>query len=236
MNKQIILSPEQIDILFSFVKSKYVRYVDVQHEIVDHLASAIEDEMSQDSSCSFDQALSIVYSRFPITGFSSWVANKETEIHRYWTRKVIKFLVQYFRIPKVLLTILVFILTYWIVFTFGKTSIYLIALLIFGLSIYNFIKYRHLVKGIKNESSYLFLSAFSGFGSGVGIGYLSFFLTDIIFNFGSHNSEPMSIGQTVILGIFFTCNFIYFHASITALPGMLRQEVNEKYKHLGLVI
>ncbi|MFZ1455121.1 MAG: hypothetical protein WAT46_03705 [Saprospiraceae bacterium] len=45
MEKQLTM--EQIETLFSFVKSKYVRYIDVQYELVDHLASAIEDEMQR---------------------------------------------------------------------------------------------------------------------------------------------------------------------------------------------
>ena len=60
MDKQ--LSKEQIDDIFNFVKSKYVRYIDLQYELVDHLASAVEEEMEQDQELNFSSALSKVYS------------------------------------------------------------------------------------------------------------------------------------------------------------------------------
>ena len=36
------VSPTQIEALFKFMRRKYVRYYDVQIELVDHFASAIE--------------------------------------------------------------------------------------------------------------------------------------------------------------------------------------------------
>lgn len=40
MKKQV--SPAQVEALFKFFRSKYVHYYDVQIELVDHFASAIE--------------------------------------------------------------------------------------------------------------------------------------------------------------------------------------------------
>ena len=47
------LSKEHIDQLFEFVKSKYVRYYDVQLDLVDHISDAIEDKMSKDNELTF---------------------------------------------------------------------------------------------------------------------------------------------------------------------------------------
>jgi len=78
------LTPIEIEKLFAFVRSKYVRWVDLQYEIVDHLATAIEDTITEDPTISFDRALQQVYSSFPITGFTNLVAAKQKALHRYW--------------------------------------------------------------------------------------------------------------------------------------------------------
>ena len=66
MNQTITLSKSQIDHLFEFTRKKYVRYDDVRFEIVDHLASDIENQMSEDSELSFESALKRTYSKFPL--------------------------------------------------------------------------------------------------------------------------------------------------------------------------
>ena len=97
MNQQ--LSKEQIDELFKFVKSKYVRYIDLQYELVDHLASAIEVEMEQDKNLTFSAALSKVYARFPVTGFTHFVAQKGAALVSYWRRRWFQIFKSYFSIP-----------------------------------------------------------------------------------------------------------------------------------------
>lgn len=108
------LNEQQIDHLFDFVGSKYVRYIDVQHELVDHLASAIEEEMEASGS-TFESALQSVYGRFPITGFASFVAEKEKGMRRYWRLRQFAYLKTYFTFPKVLMTMAIFLVS-WTVF------------------------------------------------------------------------------------------------------------------------
>lgn len=82
------LSREQIQYLYDFVTSKYVRYEDVKHEIVDHLACAIEDRMSENPELTFERALQLVYRKFPITGFAQWILEKEKALQIYWRKKL----------------------------------------------------------------------------------------------------------------------------------------------------
>jgi len=76
MDKQISLTKDQINQLFEFTKKKYVKHEDVKFEIVDHLASDIEAQMSEDLDIDFESALKITYSKFPITGFYRFVQKK----------------------------------------------------------------------------------------------------------------------------------------------------------------
>jgi len=105
-------SKENIDQLFSFVRLKYVRYYDVQIELVDHLASAIEHEMQTKSYLTFEQALSKVYGRFPITGFAKFIINKEKGLKLYWRKRFWAYIVDYFKFPRIVFTILLSTLFY----------------------------------------------------------------------------------------------------------------------------
>ena len=51
------LNPQQIDKLYLFTRQHYVEYYDLQAELVDHLANAIEIEWQQNPKLTFDEAL-----------------------------------------------------------------------------------------------------------------------------------------------------------------------------------
>lgn len=81
-----MLSEDQIQYLFTFCKRHYVRYFDVQMELVDHLANAVELKMKTDPKISFDCALEKVYRSFGVMGFSTIVREKEKQASRqFWT-------------------------------------------------------------------------------------------------------------------------------------------------------
>jgi len=100
-----VLSQENIDQLFSFVRSKYVRYYDVQLELVDHLASAIEKEMNEHPELTFKAALNKAYNKWPITGFNKFVEEKRKGLKKYWRKRFWTYLKKYFQLPKIILTI-----------------------------------------------------------------------------------------------------------------------------------
>lgn len=100
------LSDHQVNKLFDFVKSKYVRYYDLQLELVDHLASSIEEEIIQDPALSFEQGLKKVYDRWPITGFNNFINKKKKGLEKYWRRRFWNYLKMYFQLPKIILVVL----------------------------------------------------------------------------------------------------------------------------------
>jgi hypothetical protein len=59
MSKQ--LSTEEVQHLFRFTEKKLVRWYDLQIELVDHLASRIEEEQQIDPDLGFEAALEKVY-------------------------------------------------------------------------------------------------------------------------------------------------------------------------------
>ena len=102
------LTDLQIESLFKFTQKKFVHYYDLQLELVDHLASSIEDEMVANPNLDFEYALQKVYNRFGIFGFAKVVQEKSAALHknnwRIW-RSAVK---EFFTIPKIAFTIAIF--------------------------------------------------------------------------------------------------------------------------------
>lgn len=108
------LTKAQIEQLFEFTRKKYVHFYDVQVELVDHLAATIEATISENPSLSFEQALQKVYGGFGIFGFAKVVQEKEKAVEKHNNRLWKKAIISYFTLPKIALTLLVFVLCYWI--------------------------------------------------------------------------------------------------------------------------
>lgn len=83
------LTTDQIARLFTFCEKHLVFYYEVQTELVDHLANAIEQKMEANTKITFEEALNRVYADFGIMGFVPIVREKEAQTRRtvkkmYW--------------------------------------------------------------------------------------------------------------------------------------------------------
>jgi hypothetical protein len=242
------LSPTEIEELFIFTKSKYVRFKDVQYEIVDHLASAIEDEIENNPSLSFHSALDLVYSRFPITGFWKFISDRQEGLASYWRKKILKIYIEYIKMPKVIFTgaLLIAIINLVSLYSFG-TSIIIISTILY--SIYGTYRFFDLMKiktsdGVKvpwqwnsnfdfnTKDEYLFLSSFRDV-SGVNnaVGFLAYIMSRDSLQYNSALDNPF---QIVFVSVVFTMLLLYTHATIHYYPQIIKDEIQNKYKHLGL--
>ena len=104
------LNKAQIDRLFEFCRKHYVRHYDLQIELVDHLAMAIEARMNAHPEIGFERALSEIYASFGKTGFRKIVLAKEKAMEQEHSRRYWKTFRSFFSIPKVLMTLSLFLL------------------------------------------------------------------------------------------------------------------------------
>lgn len=77
----------------------------MQIELVDHLASAIEEQWEQQPELSFLDALKNSFKKFGVHGFSKIKRQKEKEVTRKHNRLLWKYMLEFYRWPKMLLTI-----------------------------------------------------------------------------------------------------------------------------------
>lgn len=105
------LTEAQIEELYAFTRKKYVEHYDVQTELVDHLATSIEEKMNA-SKINFETALQQVYTQFGIFGFSELVEKKGMEAAIKGRKLFRKSFIEYFRLPKILLFAMILLVSY----------------------------------------------------------------------------------------------------------------------------
>jgi len=122
------LTPEQIENLFELCEFHNVRYYDVQIELVDHIASSIEALWETNPELSFEEAAFQVGEQFGIdpgfnvaydsllppisgknyigdSGFEAIKEAKEKELRRKYDRLQWKYIGEFYKLPKIILTL-----------------------------------------------------------------------------------------------------------------------------------
>ena len=117
-----MLTNEQIQSLFTFCEKHFVKYYDVQVELVDHLTNAIELEMQTNTEISFEQALQKVHQNFGVMGFAPLVSEKAKMAENQSRLLFWKLFKEQFKWPKI---VLFFLLTaiFFTIFSIDLISI-----------------------------------------------------------------------------------------------------------------
>lgn len=100
------ITPEHIDKLFAFTRKHLVEYYDVQLELVDHLANAIEERWKENKNLPFEQVLEQEYKKFGVFGFSSLVEQKQAALQKHYWQIIKNEMRAFFSIPKIFLSLL----------------------------------------------------------------------------------------------------------------------------------
>lgn len=106
------LSPLQIQELFAFCKKKGVKHYDLQIELVDHLASAIEQRWLKNPELTLAETLPTAYKQFGIYGFSKFQEIKEKALRQKYTRLLWQYIGEFYRLPKIIMTIAISLLLF----------------------------------------------------------------------------------------------------------------------------
>jgi len=96
------LSTEQVERLYAFTRQHYVEYYDLQTELVDHLANAIEEQWLENPKLSFDAALQIEFKKFGVFGFMEVVEKRQVALNKKYNKLVLNELKVFFSVPKII--------------------------------------------------------------------------------------------------------------------------------------
>jgi hypothetical protein len=108
-----VLTTTQIDYLYAFVQQKGVKPLDVQIELVDHLATDIENTMSVSSELTFEEGLKNVHAKFGRWDFDYFLQKAEQNIYKRQYRLMGDAFLSFFRWPKVAFTVTFAAMLWW---------------------------------------------------------------------------------------------------------------------------
>ena len=101
------LNADQVERLYAFTRQHYVEYFDLQTELVDHLANAIEEQWQQNPKLSFEEALQIEFKKFGVFGFMEVVEKRQVALNKKYNKLVWQLLKNQEVLPLILLWSLV---------------------------------------------------------------------------------------------------------------------------------
>jgi hypothetical protein len=132
MNRTI--TSEETEKLFAFCRQRFVYHYDLQVELVDHMASSIEEQWKENPEIPLNTALLNTFKRFGISGFSTIKEQKRKELKKNYNRLWWKYLLGFFRWPKIVMTV-AFTLVFATLFKLVENDIWIIAPYFSGMTI-----------------------------------------------------------------------------------------------------
>src|SRR5690606_2890981 len=96
------LTSEQIERLYQFTRQHYVEWYDLQTELVDHLANAIEQQWQENPNLDFEEALQVEFKKFGVFGFMDVVEKRQAALNKKYNKIVWEHFKAFFTIPKII--------------------------------------------------------------------------------------------------------------------------------------
>jgi hypothetical protein len=161
------LTVEQIDHLYLFTRQHYVEWHDLQTELVDHLANAIETQWQENPTLTFDDALSTEFKKFGVFGFMDVVENRQRVLGKKYNRIILMHFKTFFGVPKILFTIIVTFSLFAILRASQYNGYIFIGLylILIGFTFYGIFKNRSLRKKKVNQKIWLLEDIINQYGN-----------------------------------------------------------------------
>ena len=210
------LSTQQIDQLFTFTRQHFVEWYDLQSELVDHLANAIETELQENPKLSFDEVLSKEFKKFGVFGFMDVVEKRQAVLGKKYNGLVWYHFKDFFGVPKIVLTIAMTLVLFsilkisqyseWIVM-----GLYLILILFTFYEIFKNIKFKKEKKEAK-QKRWLFEEIINQYGGFAGAIIFPLNLFSRMFYHSEQyiNNDYWTLGLSLFLVLFAIVIFIIF--------------------------
>ena len=171
------LTPQQIDRLYQFTRQHYVEWYDLQTELVDHLANAIEQQCEENPKISFEEALHMEFKKFGIFGFMEVVEQRQVSLNKRYNKIVWQHFKAFFTIPKIITTFSAVGIFFYMLLSLSKqagiliNSFLIVAILFFWFAtIFKRIKYKKIAK--VSGKKWIFKEVIFGYSQFAGLSYI----------------------------------------------------------------
>jgi len=227
------LSLEQIEELYIFTRQHYVEWYDLQSELVDHLANAIEEEWKQNPNDSFDQILNKEFKKFGVFGFMGVVEEKQKFLRKKYALLIWNYYKEFFSFPKIILTLsFIYGLTFLLNVFESPTDVF-IGMSLFLLALTVGMSYlRHRKMKIKNDRrGYKFLFEEIGISSSI-----KSFLFLLVFYFIRHflRSSAWYNWHTIVFSAVLVLIILFLYIDHTVIPKKVAEDLTKSYPEYSL--
>ena len=230
------LTQNHIAQLFKFTRKHYVYHYDVQSELVDHLANDIEEIWIENPNLSFEDARDKSFKKFGVFGFMDVVEEKQKQMNKRYWNIILNFAKEWFTLPKIVITITIFLAFFTVLQVKFSEYIFLGTLLILisleGISAYK-IRKKHKEKEIKKEKVFL-LEAMLGTTKNTYTGFTFVNLFNIA-NLTRFDFSHLNIYWLFAISVVLTLLCILFYISNYVLPEKAEQLLIETYPEYKIV-
>ncbi|PZR21280.1 MAG: hypothetical protein DI539_08450 [Flavobacterium psychrophilum] len=229
MDKIKKISPEQNEQLFAFTIKHFVEYYDLQNELTDHLANAIEERWKTEPNLSFDEALKQEFKKFGIFGFMGVVESRQAALGKKYYRLMWGYMKEFIKIPQIMITIaFLFVVYKAIEFNSIAYHILLLTTLLgsFSLVITRGIKYKKKVK--LTGRKWLFEHIIVQSGGLAGAVYLPFNVSTLL---NTDSPGPVKIAFMAALVVFF---MLMQYVVLFVIPRKAKEHLLKTYPEYNL--
>lgn len=226
------ITAQEADRLFSFTREHFVEHYDLQSELVDHLANAIELKWQQNTDLDFEQALQAAFKKFGIFGFSDIVEKRQKALTKKYYKLLWGYFKNFFRLPQVIGTISAVIATYWLLkFSSILYMVFLLCGIVTGVSyaIYMSVKYRRRAK--KTGRKWLLEEIIYSCAGGFPVVYAPIYFQ----HFFSLEENTMSEPATWLLAVTLVLYYLFDYVALFVLPRKAKKHLTELYPEYHIV-
>ncbi len=224
------LTEQNIQNLYKFTRQHYVYHYDVQTELVDHLANDIEQIWEENPTLSFEKARDTSFKKFGVFGFMNVVEVKQSQMTKKYFKLTLRFAKEWFKLPKIIVTILLFLGFYqlqkiaysYTIYNIIFFSIILIQLLVVFLNSRK-LKKKHKITGRKWMFEDVILN------EGIVITLL---LSLMFFDVPANNSEEflmMGNFRSLFSAFLMTTLCIFSYITLVVIPKKATELLEETY-------
>ncbi len=124
------LSKDQIQQIDKYIAACGIEWIDVRAELVDHFANSLEEKLEKNPNLNFMQAIVEAHKNFSDSGFKKLLKTKKAAVQKQFYRQVFINLKSFFKLPKIIITIMAFYGLVFIMDIFSNKELFFMILTI----------------------------------------------------------------------------------------------------------
>lgn len=226
------LNSEQIQSLYAFTRQHFVEWYDLQTELVDHLANAIEAQWQQHPNKAFDEALQVEFKKFGVFGFMDVVEKRQAALSAKYRKIVWKHFKNFFQLPEILGTLsasgILYLVLKWSIYS-EIIFIGLLVIILIAVFLELYFNQRKLKQNQKEtDKKWLFEDILMGYGQGFAI--LNLPLQTVLHFRADFNNDYVLLG----VSFFIVALSLFQYVILVIIPNKAEEYLIETYPEYKL--